>query len=445
MTLSAGLVSLQGRAQTILVGNPSRVAAGTVEHPLYEPYLAIDPANARHLLAAAIVGGPPAAKFEESVQHQSCAAFLSVDAGATWTRHDFATTRCFDPWVAITGDDVLVTMVASHSSLPQRDGLVGFHSRDGGRNWDAHPIGLGSNHDHPTMVVDQSAGSRRGWIYLSSHRPTRGEDGRQRWGLYMVRSRDGGKTFDDLPYVAPNNSHNLSEMPVVLGDGTLVASFVDATYAEDTGSTSPRNILFDRRRAWIVRSTDRGDSFSLPLFVTDACGPPPHYQLAALAADRSSGPFADRLYFACRQRGGGRIVVNHSRDRGETWTAPVAIQSPGAEPAVANRIPGLAVNDRGTVLVAWIEAPGGAGHNCEQRTYVSVSLDGGDTFSPGQVVSSVSPCPDTVTVARETGGDYFGVIALPHDRFQLLWSEMRDGVATLLTAMVSVAGSGDRK
>ena len=47
-----------------------------------------------------------------------------------------------------------------------------------------------------------------------------------------ARSRDGGERFDDPVMVVPNNLHNLSEMPVVLGDGTLIGSYVDAAYRE---------------------------------------------------------------------------------------------------------------------------------------------------------------------------------------------------------------------
>jgi hypothetical protein len=74
-------------------------------------------------------------------------------------------------------------------------------------------------------------------------------------------------------------------MPAVLSDGTLIASFVDDTW----GSAS-----LDRRRTWIVRSTDGATTFSLPFFVNDICGPPPAFQLSALVADTSDGPFHPR-------------------------------------------------------------------------------------------------------------------------------------------------------
>jgi hypothetical protein len=132
-------------------------------------------------------------------------------------------------------------------------------------------------------------------------------------------------------------------------------------------------------RAWVMRSADGGTSFSIPLFVTDACGPPPDYRLSAFAADASKSEFAGQLYFACRHAGGGPIVVTTSRDRGETWTPVVAMRAAGSDAAAESRIPGLVVNDHGVVGVAWIEASERPDKRCEQHVYFAASRDGGRT------------------------------------------------------------------
>ena len=67
----------------------------------------------------------------------------------------------------------------------------------------------------------------------------------------MTRSTNGGRSFEDPVYVIPNNLHNLAEMPVVLSDGILVQSFVDASYVPDSGNKRSE-VEFDRRRAWVV-------------------------------------------------------------------------------------------------------------------------------------------------------------------------------------------------
>jgi len=155
------------------------------------------------------------------------------------------------------------------------------------------------------------------------------------------------------------------------------------------------------------------------MFVTDACGPPPGYRLSAFAADVSSGPFAGRLYFVCREKGGGPIVLTYSRDGGETWTAARAVHSPPPADSGVERIPALTVNNRGVVLVSWIDAIGATrARGCEQRVYVTASTNGGQSWAEAQVVVSSAACA--------TWGDYYGLINTPDGRFRLLWSEMGD-------------------
>ena len=195
ITLTAGMT----HAQQIRVAARSVIAEGTATRSFREPHLAINPQNSRHLVVATIV---PAAgeTFIERSSRQICAAFTSFDSGITWSRHDFDVTWCFDPWVVITPDNqVLVTVLAEHARFPQqgRAGLLAYHSPDGGRTWDPAPVGLGTPHDHPTMSLDLSMTSRRGFIYVLSHHPVRDADGARRWTIFVSRSRDGGKTFDE--------------------------------------------------------------------------------------------------------------------------------------------------------------------------------------------------------------------------------------------------------
>jgi len=427
-------------AQTVEVAAPTLIASGERGRQPYEPHVAIDPTRPGHVLVASIVSGPGNLAFSARVVQYSCAAFHSADGGATWKRHDFATSQCFDPWIVYTpAGHAVVSLSTQHEAFRQQgnSGLVLFRSQDGGATRDDTPTPGGRDHDHPVMAIDASNGPRSGWIYVTSHRSTRADDGMRRWGVYVARSRDGGTTLDDPVNVIPNNLHNFAEMPVVLRDGTLIVSFVDGIFFADTGGSAPQAVPLARRRAWVARSVDGGFSFSIPLFVTDACGPPPGYRLSALAADRSTGPFADRLYFACRQQGGGPIVVVSSRDRGETWMSPTVLAAASSPPGVAERVPAIAVNDSGTVMVAWIDAPGPPS-KCVQTLFVAASRDGGRTFAPGQRVSSAGQCADSTFAASSTGGDYFGLTSQPDGRFRLVWSEMRDGISHLLTTTVAV-------
>jgi BNR repeat-like domain len=425
--------------QSLRVQQPTLVARATPEHPFDEPHLAVDPRDGNHWLAATIVRGS-APTFPDVLRDQSCASFVSLDGGKTWDRHDFPVTGCADPWVVLTDDgQAIASMLAGAPSLPAQgtSGLLVFHSKDGGRTWDDLPIGLGPFHDHPVMAIDRSESPHHGWVYISSHRGIRADDGLRRYGPWIARSRDAGKSFDDPVSVIPNNVHNFAEMPAVLTDGTLVVSFVDGFYPTERVD---RDGTFERRRAWVLRSTDGGHTFSVPLFVNDACGPPPSFRLSALAADTSSSSFRDRLYFACREKGGGTIVVNHSADRGERWSVPIPLSSPETAAGVEERIPGLAVGRDGVVAVAWIDGRSAAGHHCEQSVFVTASLDGGQSFVPPVRVSNTPACDDETRAGSRspTGGDYFGFTATVDGAFRLMWAEVRAGVKQLVTTTVRV-------
>jgi len=429
------IVVVTAPAQVIQVAPATEVARETDPKRFSEPHLAIHPTNSKHLLAAVFISWVQGA-LEEIRAHERCAAFVSLDGGATWNRHEFSLESCFDPQVAIlpNGEAVFIALAEILNIQPRHSiWLIAFHSSDGGLTWDEEPTILGRGHDHPALAVDTSSAKRKGWIYVSTHHEWRDGNGQPASGVFIARSRDGGKSFDTPTIVRPNNLHSFAEMPVVLSDGTVIASFVDDT------NDQPK---FERRRAWIIRSTDGASSFSLPIFVNDVCGPPPNFQLSALVADTSDGQFRDRLYFACRQNGGGSIIVTSSANRGETWNRPgVGVGTPAPDPN-ARRVLTMGVNRNGVVGVFIAERSFKIGEACLEFSF-SASFDGGTTFVAPQKVSS-SSCGKTTAdeiAARmfPTYGDYFGVVGTNNAKFRLMWVEMRDGHSVLLTTLGTVA------
>ena len=392
-----------------------------------EPHLAIDSANSRHYLVSAFI----AETTQDAAAEQSCATFVSTDAGKTWTRHDFTIRGCGDPQVAILPDGHAVFAAVGRgvdAGSQARSLIHVYRSMDGGVKWESTPT-MVVGEDHPSLAVDFSGSPRRGWLYMTVNHFTTGGDGRRRVKMSIVRSRDGGQTFDDPVILSPNNLQTVSETPVVLSDGTLVASFVDEVLGRP---------FFDRRRAWVTRSTDGGSTFSPPSFITDACGPPPTFQLSSLAVDGSAGPSRDHLYFACRQSAGGPIVVTSSSDRGENWTRPAVAVGDTRIDSDIWRVPVLAVNSSGTVGVMLVERHH-SGETCHTVNFVG-SSDGATILGSALRISTAScgtSAEDEVAWRRfPTYGDYFGFAAQGDGRFRLVWPEMRNGTSTLLTASV---------
>ncbi len=420
-------------AQAIQVSAVAEVAHETEPRRFTEPHLAVQPGNPDHLLASASII-PAAGTTKEINAPEHCVSLASRDGGKTWSRQEFMFAACFDAQVALLpdGQAVFVALAEIPGLVPKTSSwLFAFHSADGGFTWDSSPTVVGRSNDHPAVAIDVSSTARHGWIYVTTHHEPRDGNGRLASRLFITRSRDSGKSFDAGVTLRPNNLHTIAEMPVVLADGTVVASYVDDVY------TPPQ---LSRRRAWVVRSTDGATTFSEPLFVNDACGPPPSFQLSSLAADTSDGPFRDRLYFACRQAGGGPIVVSHSDDRGEIWSRPPVVAGPSAIDTQGRRVVTMAVNNKGVVGVLTVERKA-SGAPC-LATDFSASVDGGATFTAPARISS-SSCGTSAADAiagrlTPTYGDYFGLVTLPDGRFRAMWPDMRDEHSALLTTTISV-------
>lgn len=419
----------------VTVGPITTISTTTGPQRFFEPHLAVDPEDSRHLLAGVVLSWSEDPLVEARARTR-CAAFTSRDEGTTWTRHDFDVVNCADPQVALlpNGEAVFVALAELPNVQPKDNAwLLLFRSEDGGTTWQREPTVIGRPHDHPAITVDLSATARRGWLYLSSHYTWRDGDSRIASGVFLVRSRNGGRTFDAPTVASPTNMHHYGEMPVVAADGSVFVSLVD--------DLDDRPYL-ERRRAWVLRSDDGGTTLTKPYFINDECGPPPAFQLSAFAVDLSTGPTRDRLYFACRKAAGGPIIVSSSADRGRTWNRPGVAVGPIGADISAQRVVTMAVDGRGVVGVMVAERRVGSSTGCLAFS-LATSLDGGATFAPATTLSS-SACgsspQDQVAERRlPTYGDYFGLVGLPQGGFQAVWPEMREQ-STLLTARVSGGG-----
>src|SRR5438270_170651 len=252
---------------------PVVVARESEPRRFAEPHLVVHPGKASHLLAVAW----SALTSEPEEQARRCHSFVSTDSGATWSRHDFRITDCYDAQVAMLPDGRAVLAALGHVAnvRPDRgDWLVVFNSPDGGLTWNETPIVLGARHDHPAMVADLSSSRHTGWVYITSHLEWGDGSAQRKSAVVVFRSRDGGTNFDVPVMLTPGVQHNSSEMPVVLSDGTLVITYQEYPW------TPPQP---PRRRLWAMRSADGGVTFSPPHLVNEECGPPAPSPLTSLA------------------------------------------------------------------------------------------------------------------------------------------------------------------
>jgi hypothetical protein len=415
--------------------------------PAVEPYIAVDPSDRNHLVAASIAFGDPGRAFTSIV-------FSSFDGGKHWQRGippELETTPLRfsgDVWLSFGKGAVFFSCltVDGHGGSTQI-----YRSTDGGRSWGGPvrlPSGDGGSFDRPTITVDRTGSRYDGNIYVLN------DAWHKRGALGLLsqpsvsRSTDGGNSFSDPVWI---HNSNLTTSPAgltVLSDGSLVVGFED--YA--TVSFKPLNGL----RLWTSVSTDGGVSFSSPRFVAELHPPDlSRFKYAAVCEEVTSGGgaggFRDRLYmvWADYHDRSTDIFCASSADRGETWSEGVRVNDNLTNSDQC--IPAIAVNSAGIVGVTWMDRRNSSDNSCYEA-FFSASLDGGASFLPNAKVSRAISCPKTagnvfkypngtsfdVFARWPAGGDYSGLAAQADGTFRLCWSDSRTGKYRNYTAVVAV-------
>jgi hypothetical protein len=244
---------------------------------------------------------------------------------------------------------------------------------------------------------------------------------------------------------------------LVLSDGTLFVPYCDFEFKPERRATNSSSTF------WFVTSTDGGVTFSPSRkIVTASRDKPPQGRFQSFpmyAVDARSDRFRDRLYMAWNDVAGGRarVLFSHSKDRGQTWSAPATIAAGTAD--ADQYQPMLAVNEQGTVGVTWFDTRGSA--DGAYHEYFTASVDGGATFLPEVRVSteaSLPAGPGNLTLTPSdfrtadswrinllnaagrwgNGGDYMGLTTDAAGIFHPFWADSRSGTFQIWTARVEV-------
>lgn len=441
---AAGPSTANAGGARIVVSRPVVVSGARSGIAFVEPTLAVDPRRPELLFGAAITfpSANPAGGIGESV----VAGFRSTDGGASWSRTELPGCHA-DPWARF--DDFQDLDLLYVACLTADSAILVQRSLDGGGSWaepERVPRGTGTTADKPVVVIDRSAGARRGTVYVAfgQNFPARGLRQRSLFGAVVAAAPAGGASFSEPHLIAHDNLDQQTVDAAVLADGDLVVFFQD--FASRIG-------LLAHRRTWMAHSTDGARTFSTPALAFEQG----HHENPYAVAVDSSPRHRDRLYLAVLgfwERGQGfpaagedpgpaDLYVLASDDGGESWGRPVPVTPPPSRGAA--RTPAIAVDDDGVVGVAWYQAhttPASA-TRCYD-IYFSASLDGGATFLPPARVTPATSCPfaapeqQGVATRWSFGGDYSGLAAAADHRFHLLWADSSTGVYRLATAAAQV-------
>jgi len=398
-----GLMIESGAGQTSSDASPIRFGATILIEPqgtgetFVEPYLAVDPQNQSHLVAAAM-------KLPTGI-----AVFSSIDGGKHWSRHDIDRSEG-DPSVAIARNGTVYVAYIG----PREEGHLTnvIKSEDGGLTWKAPIVVCGAKNDpqdHPVLALETTDSKVENTIYLGVSLSASDNYGERVSPVGLFKSSDGGHSFSGPTEILPNNFDNQNGSIAVSSNGRVILPFYELDIIDDAGSSRP----LAHTRLWTSRSEDDGQKLSSPFFVAEAAvpGPPP-------TAQAMTNPERILLTWV----GDRRVGLWYSANAGRTWAESAWEDSTdvrsGAEMST------VAVTRGGIVGLAWIKRTAMSESGACYQLLFTASFDGGKTLRTSKAVPDASWC------ARgrwSAGGDYFGLTSSQDGIFELMWADARDG------------------
>ena len=347
-------------------------ASGGMNYPgaEVEPSLAKNPVNPKHLIGTwqqdrwsngGSQGVAAAASFDGGLTWQSSIATFSRCAGGNATNSgDYE--RATDPWVTVGADGTVFQMALSFSGVSFTANSISAmqvaRSLDGGRTWAApQPLVRDASatvfHDKNMLVADPTNAA---FVYAvwgrldgvgGGHGPA-----------WFTRTTNGGVTWETSRgiYEPGAGNQTFGNQLTVLPSGMLINVFLDITRSATAQSAVGQRIR-------IVRSTDKGASWSAPITIADYIGigtvdPVTRDTVRDGAGIASMAAGADgRLHVVWQDSrfslgAVDAIAYSQSSDSGQTWSAPVQVNASGGSPAFT---PTIHVRIDGTVGVSYYD------------------------------------------------------------------------------------------
>ena len=329
-----------------------------------EPYVAVNPTNTSN-----VIGIWQQDRWSDGGAH-GLVIGRSLDGGKTWSQQpinlsvcgggnssnggDYA--RASDPWVTFSPNGVAYVISISFSGLSMSAGSLSSvlvsRSTDGGATWSDPATlildGASAFNDKETITADPNDPN---YVYAVWDRL----DSSGRGPAYFARSTDGGNTWQTaVPIYDPGvNNQTIGNEIVGLPDGSIVDVFEEID--NNSGGNTSGTIK-------VMRSTDHGTTWSAPVSVAA--------DLSVGTRDPNTGnPVRDGGFLPQMAAGGGKLAVvwqdsrfsngqhdgialSQSSDDGQTWSAPVEINS---VPAVEAFTPSVAILADGTIGVSYFD------------------------------------------------------------------------------------------
>ncbi len=192
-------------------------------------------------------------------------------------------------------------------------------------------------------------------VYVAWIQSSTGEKARS----MTAASTDGGRTFGpatDLAEAEPQGGYE--PRMAVTSDGVLHAVYPGGGFAPmaPPGTQAADPVI---RPIFYRNSRDRGRTWSPPVAIDQGSAQFSHNRKQALAADPNNGNLYMTWYGNPKTRPGleddNEIYVRVSRDGGATWSDRVTVNDDAASPNTQHYDPGISIAPNGRVDIAWYD------------------------------------------------------------------------------------------
>jgi hypothetical protein len=374
-----------------------------------EPFVTVNPANPNIL-----VGAWQQDRWSNGAARGLVAA-TSFDGGRSWRRTALPFSRCgggtvmnggnyeraSDPWVSYSPNGVVHAMSLSVSGATSA--MLASRSFDHGLSW-SNPIalivdGAGAFNDKNAMTADPHDAN---FVYASWDRLV---DANNTGPTVFTRTTNGGASWEGARVIFDpgTRAQTIANQVAVLSSGVLLNLFTQIDYPLGAPQVA---------RVGVLRSLDRGASWSGPIYVGDLLTVGTrHPETGAAIRDGSivpsiaAAPNGDVyvVWQDSRFSGGAidAIAISRSSDGGISWTVPTRVN---AAPNVAAFTPSVHVTRDGVLGVSYYDFRSNTVATGLPTDYwLARSFDRGATWAEARVAE-----PFEMTLAPVANGLFVG-------------------------------------